>query len=131
MGGMARQSGPSSNTRSIDPRQLGREWRERLADATELRNLLEGTSDLGRDVAGLIRRMRQLDAERIFSDAEELAQLKSQVIDGFRQLELELNRSLEEEAEQFLRLVDSDEIPPEFRDRVEEYYRNLANRETP
>ena len=131
MGGMARQAGPGSNTRGIDPRQLGREWRERLADATELQNLLERTSDLGRDVAGLIRRMRRLDSERIFSDAEELARLKAQVIDGFRQLELEINRSLEEGDEQFLRLVDSDEIPPEFRERVEEYYRNLANREAP
>ncbi len=130
-GGMARQAGPGSNSRGIDPRQLGREWRERLSDATELQNLLEGTSDLGRDVAGLIRRMRRLDAERIFSDAEELALLKGQVIDGFRQLELEINRSLEEGDGQFLRLVDTDEIPPEFRERVEEYYRNLANREAP
>ena len=131
MGGSARQAGPSSNTRGIDPRQLGREWRERLGDATELQNLLEGTPDLGRDVAGLIRRMRRLDAERIFSDAEELARLKSQVIEGFRQLELEINRSLDEDTEQLLRLVDSDEIPPEFRERVEEYYRNLASREAP
>ena len=131
MGGPARQAGPGANTRGMNPRQLGREWRERLGDATELQELLEGTPDLGRDVAGLIRRMRRLDAERIFSDAEELARLKSQVIDGFRQLELEINRSLDEEAEQLLRMVDSDEIPPEFRERVEEYYRNLANREAP
>jgi len=131
MGGPAGQAGSSSNTRGMDPRQLGREWRERLGDATDLQNLLEGTPDLGRDVAGLIRRMRRLDAERIFSDAEELARLKSQVIEGFRQLELQINRSLDEDGEQLLRLVDSDEIPPEFRERVEEYYRNLANREAP
>ena len=53
------------------------------------------------------------------------------MIEGFRQLELEINRSLDEDAEQLLRLVDSDEIPPEFRERVEEYYRNLASREAP
>jgi len=96
-----------------------------------LRGLLEGRSELGRDVAGLIRRMRQLDAQRIFDDEAELARLKSQVIDGFRQLELELNRTLDEEVENLLRLVDGDEVPPEFRQRVEEYYRTLANRRNP
>ncbi len=79
----------------------------------------------------MIRRMRQLDAQRIFNDEAELARLKSQVIDGFRQLELELNRTLDEEVENLLRLVDGDEVPPEFRQRVEEYYRTLANRRNP
>ena len=129
--GISRQAGMNPNASGIDPRQVGREWRERLADAEELRGLLEGRTDLGRDVAGLIRRMRQLDAQRIFTDAEELARLKSQVIDGFRQLELELNRTLDEEVENLLRLVDGDEVPPEFRQRVEEYYRTLANRRNP
>ena len=129
--GISRQAGMNPNASGIDRRQMGREWRERLADAEELRGLLEGRTDLGRDVAGLIRRMRQLDAQRIFTDAEELARLKSQVIDGFRQLELELNRTLDEEVENLLRLVDGDEVPPEFRQRVEEYYRTLANRRNP
>jgi len=53
------------------------------------------------------------------------------VIDGFRQLELEINRNLDEEVENLLRLVDGDEVPPEFRQRVEEYYRSLANRREP
>jgi uncharacterized protein (UPF0335 family) len=129
--GISRQAGRNPNASGVDPRQVGREWRERVEDAEELRGLLEGRSELGRDVAGLIRRMRRLDAQRIFDDAEELARLKSQVIDGFRQLELELNRTLDEEVENLLRLVDGDEVPPEFRQRVEEYYRTLANRRNP
>ena len=75
--------------------------------------------------------MRQLDAGRIFSDQEELAQLKLQIIDGFRQLELEINRLVQRGMEQLLHLVGSDEIPPEFREQVEQYYRNLANRDAP
>ena len=38
---------------------------------------------------------------------------------------------LDEEVENLLRLVDGDEVPPEFRQRVEEYYRSLANRREP
>ena len=129
--GISRQAGMNPNASGVDPRQIGREWRERLEDAEELRGMMEGRPDLGRDVAGLIRRMRRLDAQRIFDDEAELARLRSQVIDGFRQLELELNRTLDEEVENLLRLVDGDEVPPEFRQRVEEYYRALANRRNP
>ncbi|MCZ6769348.1 MAG: hypothetical protein O7D93_08895 [Acidobacteria bacterium] len=129
--GVSRQAGRNPNTTGVDPRQVGREWQERLQDAEDLRGLMEGRPELGRDVASLIRRMRLLDAQRLFTDAEELARLKSQVIDGFRQLELEINRSLDEEVENLLRLVDGDEVPPEFRQRVEEYYRSLANRREP
>ena len=129
--GVSRQAGRNPNATGVDPRQVGREWRERLQDAEDLRGLMEGRPELGRDVASMIRRMRQLDAERLFTDAEELAHLKSQVIDGFRQLELEINRTLDEEVENLLRLVDRDEVPPEFRQRVEEYYRSLANRRDP
>ena len=69
-----------------------------------------------------------MDAARLFNDPQEVARLKSQVVDGFRQLELEINRALEEEFEHLLRVVNEDEVPPEFRERVEEYYRLLASK---
>lgn len=75
--------------------------------------------------------MKRLDAQRLFSDPEELARLRSQIIDGFRQLELEINRSLQEDARNVLRLVNRDEVPAEYRQRVEEYYRALSSRENP
>ncbi len=113
------------------PRQLGREWRERLQDAQQLRELLKDQSQLGTAAAGLIRRMKRIDAKRLFSDPEEVARLKSQIIDGFRQLELEINRSLQEDARNVLRLVNRDEVPAEYRQRVEEYYRALSSGENP
>ncbi|MEE2821601.1 MAG: DUF4175 family protein [Acidobacteriota bacterium] len=124
------QSGPQGTKRN-NPRQLGQEWRERMEDAIELQNILDNIPDLGDDATSLIKKMRQLDAGRIFSDQEELAQLKLQIIDGFRQLELEINRLVQRGMEQLLHLVGSDEIPPEFREQVEQYYRNLANRDAP
>ena len=78
-----------------------------------------------RDLAGLARMMRTIDAQRLFDDPEEIARLKSQIIDGFRQLELHLYRSLEPGRDQF-RLTHDDEVPPQYRDRVEQYYRSLA-----
>ncbi|MFQ5928975.1 MAG: DUF4175 family protein [Acidobacteriota bacterium] len=124
-------AGAVANTHGINPRQVRREWQERLRDAEQLRGFLDNRPELGRVLAGLIRRMRQVDAARVFTDAEEVARLKAQIVDGFRQLELEINRALEEEVEHLLRLVNEEEVPPEFRDRVEEYYRTLANKRTP
>ena len=121
----------ASSQSGTRPRQLGREWRERLQDAQQLRELLQNESQLRTAAAGLIRRMKRLDAQRLFSDPEELARLRSQIIDGFRQLELEINRSLQEDARNVLRLVNRDEVPAEYRQRVEEYYRALSSRENP
>ena len=91
-----------------------------------MRKLLESDPGLAREAANLEREMRGLDIQRVFDDAEELARLKAQLIDGLHQLELEINQALQEENENYLRPVDEDQIPPEFRERVEDYYRRLS-----
>ena len=126
--GSARRSGVMPNLSGINPRQVGSEWRERLQDAHALRRLLEDHPELMGDVARLIRRMRRIEAENLFSDPEEVARLKSGIIDGFRQLELEISRALHNEALGLLRSVNREEVPPEFREQVDEYYRSLAGR---
>jgi hypothetical protein len=113
----------------LDPQSAGREWRERLREADELRRQLEGIDPgLAADAARLMRRMRALDLERILADPGEVVRLKSQIIDGFHQLELQISGMLRDGRDEYLRPVDEYEIPPEFRDRVEEYYRRLAAR---
>lgn len=127
--GQAAWSGPSANSYlGFDPSRHRREWQERLRDVEQIRQLLRDQPRLNRDVSELIRQMRQLDLERIFSDPEEVARLKSRIIDGFQQLELELHGALRENEGSYLRLANEDEIPPEFRERVEEYYRMLSRR---
>ena len=126
--GAGSYSGARANNYGINPRQIRREWQERLSDAQELGELLNDNPDLTRSWTSLVRGMRQMDAARLFNDPQEVARLKSQIVDGFRQLELEINRALEEEFEHLLRVVNEDEIPPEFRERVEEYYRLLASK---
>lgn len=122
----AERSSMAANSGGINPTRLRREWRERVMDAQRIQDLLKGFDPRrARDVAQLARRMREIDASRIFNDPEEVARLKAQIIEGFRQLELDLYRNLKQDEEQ-LRLSNEEEVPPQFRDRVEEYYRALA-----
>ena len=123
----SRQAGSRANLSGIDPRQLRREWQERLQEAESISRLLRGEHSLGRDAAELSREMRELALERIFSDPEEIARLKSKIVHGFQQLELEINRALDREEENLVWLFQEEEVPPAFRDRVEEYYRTLSN----
>jgi hypothetical protein len=123
--GQAQNSGVLGSGRP-NPQQARREWQERVEDAERIRDLLRRSDPMtARSVAALARQMRELDASRILDDPEEVERLKSQIIDGFRELELALYQNLKEEGEQ-LRLGHEDEIPPELRERVEEYYRALA-----
>ena len=118
-------SSPAAESKGIDP-QLQREWGERIRDAERIHDLLRGVDRRrARDLAKLARMMRTIDAQRLFNDLEEVARLKSQIIDGFRQLELQLYRSLEPGRDR-LQLTHDDEVPPQYRDRVEQYYRSLA-----
>jgi len=112
----------------IDPKQAGREWQERLREAQELSQMLGGSPDLRRQASRLLQQMKGFDPSQIFDDDEEVRELKAKVIDGFHQLELEISRALLEEDDQFLRPVSEDEVAPEFRDRVADYYRKLAAR---
>lgn len=121
-------AGPAPNRAGIDPRRINRELGERRRDLEQVRQLLKGQPELARDIDQLLRRLRRLDAKRLFNDPQELARLQSQIIQGLQQLELEINRALLENAQDRLRLANPDEVPPQFRSRVEEYYRALATR---
>lgn len=113
--------------RGSDPRQLERELGERLRDAEALRRQLGG--ELAQDLDALIRRLRQLDDQRLFNDPEEVARLKGLLIDPLRQLESELARRLQAALGQTgPRLVDETSVPEGYRKLVEEYYKRLARK---
>lgn len=130
--GVAPQSGGLAggfSTEGIDPGNAQQEWRRRLQEAEELRNLLQGQGvdpELAREATRLLQQMQQVDLNRILSDPGEVQGLKADVIDGLHELELRISRSLEDEGRGFQRPPNDDEIPPDFRERVEDYYRRLA-----
>ena len=106
--------------------QLKREWNQRIDDAAKLRELLKRDPELGSDMSQILRRMRQVDLDRVLGDEEEVARLKAQVIDDLLQLELEISQSLQQSGSHYFSPIDDDEVPGEFRESVEEYHRRLS-----
>ncbi len=127
MGSASEESGSSGNQAAISPEMRGaREWKERLLEAQQLQGMLRGHLDLGQDVAGLIREMERLDLDRLFSNPEEVARLRAQIVGGLRQLELDINLALRGDRQDIVRLASDEEPPPGFQEEVEEYYRTLS-----
>lgn len=121
--------GPGGRPEFLDPeavRQLRREMRERRAEAETLRRALDGTGVDPATLDDLIRRMRALEDERAYGDIRSVQQLQAQLVEGLKEFEYALRRALEGGREEKLFLSGSDEVPPEFRKLVEEYYRSLA-----
>lgn len=108
-------------------RQWERELDERIADTEALRRQVG--SEFADDFNQLLQRLRQLDAQRLFNDPDEIARLKSQLIDPLRQLELELARRLQAAlGQRGPMLIDEASVPESYRKLVEEYYKRLAKR---
>ena len=126
-----RVSGDGISTSRIGSDQVREEWRERLQEAEKIGQSLVGEPELQRAVGQLVRQMRRLDWDRFPADPQEVRRLKSQVIEGFRQPELEAGRALQPAREKLLGSVSEEEVPPQFRSRVEEYYRTLSRRKEP
>jgi hypothetical protein len=123
------QAGGGGNGRPgpLDPeqaRQLRREARERGAEAEQLRRSLQGLGVDPRDLDRLIRELRALDTDRVYQDPVGLARLQAQLLEGFRRFEFDLRRKFDAGGE--VLLSGAEDVPPEYRALVEEYYRSLA-----
>jgi hypothetical protein len=86
-----------------------------------------GDAELTRRSQDLLNEMLKLDPQRFPGNPEMLERIRAQVLDGWRQMELELNRRLE--SNNALRLPAREEIPEHYRKEVEQYYRSLAQRQ--
>ncbi|MBI4455576.1 MAG: hypothetical protein HY644_06730 [Acidobacteria bacterium] len=99
-------------------------WNDRSRDATGIRRALEGDREMTRQMDELIERMRQLGRQRA-ADPRGLEDLQSNIIQGFRALELKMSLRLQEKREN-LQLFNQEDVPLEYRKAVEEYYKSLA-----
>jgi hypothetical protein len=108
-----------------DIRQFRSEFRQRREDAQRLRDELrrEGV-DVG-DLDAVVRDLEGLDSERLYDDPEEVQRLQEAILRGLKDFEFALRRGLSAELEQLF-LSGSDDVPPEYRELVEEYYRALS-----
>ena len=73
----------------------------------------------------IMKRLRELDSERVYQDVEELARLQTFVAEGIKRFEYALRRKVGDEADRAL-VSGSEEVPAEFKALVEEYYRSLS-----
>jgi hypothetical protein len=108
-----------------DIRQFRGEARRYGQDLDALRRSLRAEGVDTRDLDEILRRLKALDDDRVYRDVQELARLQAAVSDGLRRFEFGLRRQLDGEAKDVL-LSGSDDVPAEFKNLVEEYYRSLA-----
>ena len=108
-----------------DIRQWQREFQQRAGEAQDIRRLLQQEGFEAGDLDEIIQRMRELDDRRTYQDVEEIARLQTFILDELKRFEYRLRREVDSENEE-LYLASSDEVPPGFRDLIEEYYRVLS-----
>lgn len=114
-----------------DVRQYGRELRNQREAAEALRDDLRRQ---GRDVSqlnDLIDRLRALESGRAFNDPEELARLRTAVVEGFKEFEFALRRQLVGVEVDRPALGGSNDVPAGYRDLVDEYFKSLSRRPPP
>jgi hypothetical protein len=119
------QGGARGQLSPDERRQFQQELGRRRVELDELRERL---SDEGVDVerlgeiAGEIRSLERLD----IGDPRGLSLLKESVIAGLKEFEFALRRELSVEDPERYFTGGADDVPPQYRDLVEEYYRSLS-----
>ena len=108
-----------------DIRQWQREFQERLGDAQDIRRLLQEEGFTADELDEIVQRMQELDDTRVYQSLEVLASLQSLILEELKRFEYRLRREVDAESEELF-LAASDDVPPGFRDLIEEYYRALS-----
>jgi hypothetical protein len=107
-------------------RQLRREFRERVSEAEKLREELARQNLDVPDLNEIIRRMEEFDRKQIYLNPLGLEKLEEDVVADLKQFEYWLRRELEGVGEGELYLAGSDQVPSDYRQMVEEYFRSLS-----
>jgi hypothetical protein len=111
--------------RNEQERQLSRELQQRLADAQEMRPLLDRNSTQMQNLEKVIESLRKA-GDYMNADPEQVARLKS-AIDYMRKVEFDLARDLDRlnQNDKYFSAEDN-EAPGSYRKLVEEYYKSIA-----
>jgi hypothetical protein len=137
-GQAGRRGGQNANANSTDARggidpQDARNMRnqagEFVRDAQALRNLLSqaGLADDARAADDLIRALRELEGGQAYENLTNLQQLQSAALTRVQQLELNLRQRLDTSNSQLF-LSGSEDVPPQFKSLIEDYYRRLSKK---
>jgi len=110
-----------------DLRQAERELSQRRQDLDALRRELRREGMDTSDVDRLLRQMGDLDLLGLNKDPLALESLRRDIVEGLRQFEYRLWRELRGADTERVYLGNSDQVPPGYRELVDEYFRKLAN----
>ena len=112
-----------------DARNMRNQAGEFVRDAQALRNLLgqAGLTDDVRAVDDLIRSLRDLERGQAYDNLTNLQELQSAALTRAQQLELNLRQRLDTGNNQLF-LSGSEDVPPQFKSQIEDYYRRLAKK---
>jgi hypothetical protein len=117
---------PSMNPQQA--RQFEKEFDLRMKEAQELNKSLRDRQDLAKQVQDMLERMKQMKS-KMLHDEQKLERLQSSVVEGFRQLELDLSKQLQQViSRENLHLAKDEDVPEAYRRQVEEYYKALSKR---
>ena len=112
-----------------DARNMRNQVGEFVRDAQALRDLMgqAGLADDVRAVDDLIRSLREMEKGQAYDNVASLQQLQSAALTKAQQLELNLRRRLDTTSDQLF-LSGSEDVPPQFKSLIEEYYRRLSKK---
>ena len=118
---------PGNRGAIADPRAVEQAYREGMRDLQSMRTELNGESpELSREVNDMIREMQRLDPARFKGNPELVEQLRSQVLAGLEQIELQLRRQLDDKNAGQVRSTVARPVPPGYQESVAEYFRRLS-----
>ncbi|HUG01006.1 MAG TPA: hypothetical protein VML95_04045, partial [Longimicrobiales bacterium] len=109
-------------------RQLQREAAERRREAEGLRRRLieEGRTEDARTLGDMIAGLQALASGAPFRDVDHAARLQEDIATGARRLELSLRRQILGERAARSVITGTGEVPDEYRELVERYFRSLS-----
>ncbi|MEE8062317.1 MAG: DUF4175 family protein [Gemmatimonadales bacterium] len=116
----------SGRLRPQDLRQFNRELDQRRAQLQELRDQLRQEGIDSEDLDRIIDRLRGLGSGSGLAGPETIAVLERDIVQGLKEFEYTLRRSLNPSEDERLLQVSDDEVPGGYEEMVENYYKALA-----
>jgi hypothetical protein len=109
-----------------DAAQFSREAQQRLNDAEALRRDLARQGIPTTELDRAMDNLRQLVNPQYLEDTRTANQLRAKTIEGFKDFEFGLRKRLGENDSTRVLLERSGDVPPAYRQNVEEYYRSIG-----
>ena len=96
-----------------------------------MRRELARTGQPTRELDKAIDDLRQMANPQVLEDTRASADLRSKTIEGFKDFEFALRRSMGEGDSTRVLLERSGDVPPGYKQHVEEYYRSIGKGKKP